>query len=59
MFYIYLDQSCVCFLDLLIVRFIQQKQIELEKNVIIPNTKMTQIWQEEINRYQGMYQFYY
>jgi hypothetical protein len=58
-FYIYLDQSCVCFLDLLIVRFIQQKQIELEKNVIIPNTKMTQIWQEEINRYQGMYQFYY
>ncbi|CAF1039286.1 unnamed protein product [Rotaria sordida] len=45
-------EHSVCYRDLLIVRFIQQKQIELKDNIIIPYEKMKQISEEAIKRYQ-------
>jgi hypothetical protein len=52
-FDIYLDERCVCYLDLLLARFIQQKQIDV--NIIIPSTKLTEIWKENVKKHQGMF----
>ncbi|CAF1072590.1 unnamed protein product [Rotaria sordida] len=48
-------ERLVCYRDLLIVRFIQQKQIELGKNIIIPCAKMKQLPKEAIKRYQKIH----
>ncbi|CAF2722791.1 unnamed protein product [Rotaria sp. Silwood2] len=45
-------ERSVCYGDLLIARFIQQKQTELRENIIIPSAKMKQISEEAIKRHQ-------
>ncbi|CAF3734935.1 unnamed protein product [Rotaria sp. Silwood1] len=45
-------ERSVCYRDLLIIRFIQQNQIELGKNIIIPCVQMKQISEEAIKRHQ-------
>ncbi|CAF1614968.1 unnamed protein product [Rotaria sp. Silwood1] len=45
-------EPSVCYRDLLIIRFIQQNQIELGKNIIIPCEIMKQISEEAIKRHR-------
>jgi len=52
-FYIYLDDPSHCYLDLLMARFMQQKQIELAARVIIPNRRTARIWRRNVQAFQG------